>query len=1004
MKYLRMIIILAIIAVVGTLIAATIYGWVLGQSIYISVYNSKSNVNFWGTWTLNNNIFTASLLLAILSGVFTFWTRSSFLSFLSALSQTGTHLKKLDIKSGVVWRIFVIGAFFFYYVSTGGYSVTGQNVAFLMMLMGDGSIALTSDQLVTMFSLPFAPGTSAASIQTLIPAMEAYQLYVGLISTVLVATAARLVLGIITDLMLQRKDIFVVISKGLLVVALAVGIEILSVPMWTVNAGTWMSYLALLIALGASLVGSVTFMVVRVRSGDVRQRLRGKISSLEGDLARLQGELLSLRQEYEAGAISAEDYRKRVNLLMEDRVNIANELRRLKLERLIPVGSSQKSFALVAGFLIVIVIALPLIQGFYYGIQMEGDRYIDWKFNLETQKEIEITNWAAGLSDFEVKQIEDLTVNATPESEVESLTTVRQWDQTASYLRMRNQIGTNWMQLADSDIVFLKGHEYWIAPLTFDVGATQTSFINQRILYTHTEGIVVLDAFSGELVEDDDLVSLFNRTDEINFYYGEGSGFDDVVFVNVPNFEEVGNATFTGTPDYTLSGFESFFYILTMGPDAWSYIGRDMDMLVERDVVSRVESILLQGLNVDNDPYVVVDPTGNLFYAVSIFIDYSLATGYAHENYMRFMGVALVDIENGDIEFFESPAASDGLFLDNTYKNYYDWQETPAWLEAQLKWPEDLYERQLDTIYTTHVNEGEKWSSGIDFHQSPVDSDTRYVIMNIEGVERFVAYHNSEFRFAEAHNLAGIYIMGCGDTDFGRFTFYKAGEDGFSDWLGPNAAIQAFETNDVVRTQLQLWGDHRYGNRLLYHLGGDLFFVIPVFLEVETSLNQIIQKLGGVGLVDVENGDRVELGESVVEAYYQMFGLLNQTTVLTGEVGFESIMFDPLTIESGEFANLIALLRNNDNESHHMYLDIVTATGNFSINWHGSDISPTVNPTNSTFTLDIGDLGIGDLYGTTPLVTVYLPEGIVLAQYLVQIILRTEEGVVDQINLLLTVT
>ena len=33
---------------------------------------------------------------------------------------------------------------------------------------------------------------------------------------------------------------------------------------------------------------------------------------------------------------------------------------------------------------------------------------------------------------------------------------------------MKNQIGTNWMQLADSDIVYLNGHEYWIAPLTFD--------------------------------------------------------------------------------------------------------------------------------------------------------------------------------------------------------------------------------------------------------------------------------------------------------------------------------------------------------------------------------------------------------------------------------------------------------------------------------------------------------------------------------------------------------
>jgi hypothetical protein len=968
------------------------------------MYGSKSNVNFWGTWTLNNNIFTASLLLALLSGVFTLWTRSTFLSFVSALSQTGSHLKKLDMRTGVIWRIFVIGVFFLYYVSTGGYSITGQNVAFLMMLTGDGSISISGDQLVTMFSLPFAPGTSAASIQSLIPAMEAYQLYVGLISTILVATAARIVLGIITDLMLQRRDIFVVISKGLLVVSLAVGLEILSVPMWTVNAGTWMSYLALLIALAASLVGSVVFMVVRVRSGDVRQRLKSKISSLEGDLARLQGELLSLRQEYEAGAISAEDYRKRVNLLMEDRVNIANELRRLKLERLIPIGGSQKSFALVAGFLIVIVIALPLIQGFYYGIQMDGDRYIDWKFNLQTTKEIEITNWAAGLSDFEVKSLDELTVNTTPESEVESLTTVRQWDQTASYLRMRNQIGTNWMELADSDIVYLKGHEYWLAPLTFDVGATWTSFINQRILYTHPEGMVSLDAFSGELVADDNLVALLNRTEDINFYYGEGNGFHDSVFVNVPNFQEVGNATFGGTPDYTLSGFESFFYILSMGPDAWSYISRDMDMLLERDVVSRVESILLQGLNVDDDPYIVVDPNGNLFYAVSVFIDYQLATGYAHENYMRFMGVALVDIENGDIEFFESPATEEGLFLDNTYKSYYDWQEMPAWLQSQLKWPEDLYERQLDVAYFFHVNDGEQWSTGVDFHQDPVDSDTRYVIMNIEGVERFVAYHNSEFRFAEAHNLAGVYIMGCGDTDFGRFTFYKAGEDGYSNWLGPNAAIQAFETNDVVRTQLQLWGAHRYGNRLLYHLGGELFFVIPVFLEVETSLNTVIQKLGGVGLVDVETGDRVELGESIVEAYYKMFGLLNQTTVGSGEVGFESVTFNPLTIDSGEFANLVALMRNNDDVSHNLTLEIVTATGNFSINWHGSDVVPTINPTNSTFTLDIGDVGVGDLYGTSPLVTVYLPTGIVLAQYLVQIILRTEEGIVDQFNLLLTVT
>ena len=1015
MKLLRIIVYIAILAGVIVAVAATVYGWLLGQTIFITTYNVKASVDFWATWTLKNNIFTASLLLAILSSLITVWSRSTFLSFISALTQTGPPTKlQLDQKTAIGWRLLEFAGFFLYYVSTGGYAITGQNVAFLMMLAGDGSISISASQFGTLFALPFAPGTSAASIQSLIPAMEMYQLFLGLAATVIFATAARFAISIITDLMMQRRDIFVVISKGLLVGALVLLLELLAVPTWTVNAGTWMSYLAMIIALGACLFGSFAFMVIRVRSGDVRQRLKTKIASLEGDLARLQGELLSLRQEYEAAALSAEDYRQRVGLLMEDRANIANELRRLKLERLIPIGGSPRTFALLSIFLIAIVVMLPVTQALYYGIQMEGDRYVDWKFNYETAKAIDITNWAAGISDLEIKSLADLTSNATPESEIESLTTVRQWDQTASYLRMRNQIGANWMQLADSDIVYLKNHEYWIAPLTFETSATWTSFINQYIIYTHTEGMIVLDAYSGEIIEDDNLVALLNRTEEINFYYGEGMGFSDSVFVNVENFEEVGNSSFVGTPDYTLSGFESFYYLLTLGPQAWSYFGQDMDMLVERDVVSRVRSVMLQGLAVDSDPYIVVNPSGDIFYAVSVFIDYPLSTGYAYENYLRFMGVVLVDIETGAMDFYESPETGESIFLDNTYRSYYDWQETPTWLQSQLKWPEDLYERQLDIAYIFHVNEPNTWLGGVDFHQKPDDSDTRYVIMNIEGEERFIAYHNSEFRIAasaeSAHNLAGIYVMGCGDQRFGEMTFYRAGESGSSNWLGPTAVVQAFETNDVVRTQLQLWGAHRYGNRLLYHLGGDLFFIVPVFLEVETSTNRVIQKLGGVGLVDAYTGERVELGENVIEAYYKMFGLLNRSIIEAGEVGFESAVFNPISIDSGDFTSLVTLMRNNDNVTHHLYLDIVTPptnlayTANFSIVWHGFDVTPILYGTNSTFTLDIGNVGAGDLYGTSPSFMVILSEGTVLQQFLIQVILRTDDGVVDQINLILTIT
>ena len=224
MKYLRYIIVIVIIGAILSVGLSAAYGWLLGQNIYITTFMDKSGVNFWETWTLQNNIFYASALLALLSSMVTLWTRSTFLSFMSALSQTGPMTRRLSIKTGVAWRLLLLGAFFLYYVSTGGYSVTGQNVAFLMMLSADGSISMSPGDLGVLFALPFTPGITAESLQSLVPAMEAYQLYVGLLSTLLVATAARLVLSLLTDLMMQRRDIFTIFSKGLFVVAQVVGI------------------------------------------------------------------------------------------------------------------------------------------------------------------------------------------------------------------------------------------------------------------------------------------------------------------------------------------------------------------------------------------------------------------------------------------------------------------------------------------------------------------------------------------------------------------------------------------------------------------------------------------------------------------------------------------------------------------------------------------------------------------------------------------------------------
>jgi hypothetical protein len=166
----------------------------------------------------------------------------------------------------------------------------------------------------------------------------------------------------------------------------------------------------------------------------------------------------------------------------------------------------------------------------------------------------------------------------------------------------------------------------------------------------------------------------------------------------------------------------------------------------------------------------------------------------------------------------------------------------------------------------------------------------------------------------------------------------------------------------------------------------------------------VIEKLGGVGLVDAETGQRVTLGSNIVEAYYEMFGLLNESVVEEGEVGIESAVFSPVTIDSGELTRLVTLLRNNENVTHHLYLDLAMAAGNFSVLWHGSVVTPTVYPTNSTYTLDIGMVGPGDVYGTSPQITAYLPQGVVLSTYIIVVTLRTETGIADRVSLMLTVT
>ncbi|MGM0685984.1 MAG: hypothetical protein ACQET3_03375, partial [Promethearchaeati archaeon] len=76
------------VLIILLLAGAMIYGWILNQNIYQTTFESKAGVDYWSTWTLENNLFTASVLLTLLSMI-TLPQRSTFLSLLSRISNQG---------------------------------------------------------------------------------------------------------------------------------------------------------------------------------------------------------------------------------------------------------------------------------------------------------------------------------------------------------------------------------------------------------------------------------------------------------------------------------------------------------------------------------------------------------------------------------------------------------------------------------------------------------------------------------------------------------------------------------------------------------------------------------------------------------------------------------------------------------------------------------------------------------------------------------------------------
>ncbi len=533
-------------------------------------------------------------------------------------------------------------------------------------------------------------------------------------------------------------------------------------------------------------------------------------------------------------------------------------------------------YKIVAGLLVVLFV-IQSASGAYLFFNWNNN-YLASEWYPQTQKEIAVTRWSAGLDAIQVNSLLSLPTSNTSTI----LPLVRQWDQRAAAVTNTKEIGAyNWMALSSSEIVFYHNTEYWVSPTT--PAFPSTDWISQHLIYTHASKVLMINTHNGSVISP---IDGYGIPSEPPLYYGEGAGFDQNVYVHLLGYDEVQNASYSGMPDYTLSGLQKgMWFTFSEAQLGFAFSSGEIEMLWNRNIFNRVQSVLISGMVQDPAAYLVSDGK-NVYFVSQIYIDYPLKSGFAASDYLRFFGVVLVNVSDGSMQGYTVSnliGTNSSDFITQYYQEYYGgWKEPPAWLIPQLRYPEQLLGTpsvfgQLDYDFVFHVNDPFVFRARSQFYERPESNTVQYIPW-VDGEKTyFVGLQLVHYRSAVSKNLAGMYIAYGGDR-LGQIYLYQNPSES-APIIGPSAAENALTTNSQVRTQLTLLPNYRFGSYLLYSVGGHLTYFVAVYTNPGAS--GVVTQLPFMTAVSPSTAT-VGVGQSAALAYNSL-GTGNLTTIVKND-------------------------------------------------------------------------------------------------------------------------
>jgi hypothetical protein len=617
--------------------------------------------------------------------------------------------------------------------------------------------------------------------------------------------------------------------------------------------------------------------------------------------------------------------------------------------------------------------------------------WTEQQWTKKYKREVEWTRLAAGLDMFEERPIQNFTESSTT-LDAEMVSKVRQFDQNFAVQYLAASIGSTFEGLADSDIIYIDNKEYWVAPKTVRFSEITGDAVQTNTeLYDHVEGFLAMDTFTGDLVN---VTLTFNISENYPIFFGESEsqryleqtlGFfeegslgaydSDIILgtewsLGIPNNE----FRYEGDPDGTLTGLEGFWKTLNIGLFAYAF-QTEHQYLINRNVRNRVSEILLPQLRIDNDPYLVFNMAqGKMYYAVSIYT-YINVGSYAQFPILRFLGISLVDVISGEMTFYQNPTldtSNDPTYpLWKIYVDQYNWQATPTWLEEQLRYPEDLFELQLEANYIYHVQNSVSWRRADDFHERPEDGDLFYIESDLgDGIE-YIGLDLVEYKGLTATLLAGMCVIRHG-THFGEAIFYYTRDSG-ENLIGPKTARETYGSE--ATQEISLISGARNGNTLIYPIGGSIYYYIPTY-----STAGSLQQLKLAGFVEAFSRE-VGYGDNALEAYVNL-NLTGAETPSNLSISYNFEMESSMNFPEDP-ANFVINIQNLDTNFSAPGVDVKVNLSIYSSTTNNVDynliLPPYLYPIQNTTYID----GIYTRVNFTVVdTTLYFGEGLVLNGFL----------------------